>query len=48
MWSSDQALSSPIPQPQPKEFPTSLSPVLAFVGLIIAKNHELCGDEEGK
>ena len=35
------------PQPQPKEFPTSLSPALVFVGLIIAKTHELCGDEGG-
>ena len=30
-----------------QRIPHSLSPALAFVGLIIAKNHELCGDEGG-
>ena len=35
------------PPASAQRIPHSLSPALAFVGLIIAKSHELCGDEGG-
>lgn len=37
------AVPLPTPQPQLKGVPRSLSPALAFVNLIIAKRHKVCG-----